>query len=384
MTLRELRCVMVWVVGVLLSIPLFGLSQGTSFPTAWQSKAVPSAFSSSLRFATFPVLANGYLLSHARVVKTQDSPVVFLTSIASGEQRVFPLRIPGVTAVRIEHGAVTTSGRVLLVGSYSRSGQGAAVLHDFATTPGATGIYNFVARLDSIGALEQIFDLGDYTATRVCASADGSFWTVGEVWPEETRAGKPADYPILRHFNSSGTYLGGYVPRSSITRGGGVPNYRANVSNGRLPFLACSDQSVGAYLPRNPSGYTWVEVDLSTGSVTRQIVTNNPAGLLVDGLVAPSAGTIFASFIRGPKASLPEVDASPSSRGQILQMPGIYKLSLGAGKSNWQLVSGSPAGGTTLLGLDGASVVTIAATKSETRPGNSVAPVLSWRLLPAN
>ena len=303
----------------------------------WQHRTL-AAFSFD---RTFPVISNGYLLAHRRVVTSAtQQDAVFVLSLKTAEQRVVRFWLPEASEIRLETAAIRADGSVLLGGSYSPLSQDPTEA-------------TFVAELAPTGEVVARYNLGEYLPERLCATPDGGFWTFGQVFNQENAGG---DYALLRRYSSSGALVQQYFQRS-LLRFGVTLDYRAHARNTAL--LSCGDTSVGAYVGRGtpPSAnvtprFVWFEVNTSTGE-TRTLAVRNPAGgASITGLVLFSEGTAYASYEHGGLFQL----TSTGSTGAWVTVPaadpdGKLPPGLMGDKAN-----GRPTFGV-LLGRDGNSLV---------------------------
>jgi hypothetical protein len=325
----------------------------------WQQYSSQAAFSVSLRNqgVTFPIAGGGYLLSTARVFAPGNAASIVLTLLATGQQISLPFALNSASAIRIEAGAISDSGTVLLAGSYSGSPNGVELLKAFAHAPGVSGIKNFVAEVATTGRVLQTTDLGDYTPERICGSPDGTLWTLGQRWPEEAHKGQPQNYMLIRHYGPSGTLINSYLSRSSVTKGI-TPSYHAKEPSARQAFLACGDSTVAAYVGTAPVGALWVEIDPATQAV--QILrARNPEGAILTGLVLLSPHTAYASF------GTPSPSEKLSASGQ---RSGLFQLVPASTSASWHLVprANSSTVFSILLGRQGSSLVHLLGPKSPT------------------
>lgn len=294
-------------------------------------KALPDAVG---RKGTLPIVSNGYLLSYARTIRSRGSQAIFLTPLRTGKTLALPFWLPGASSIRLDGGAVSSAGDVLLAGSYVRARAGAEA--------------NFVARVDRRGRVLSVKDLGDYTPERLCAAGDGTFWTLGQVWSREKvapSAGGPGDYALLRQYSADGALKGSYLSRSLLPRGV-VLNYRARMPQARSAFLRCGDHSVAAYLGRGTRFFLWTEVNTATGE-DRSWSVRTPPQATMTGLALLGEHTAYASFRPG---GLYRLEMVPSRPARWTPVPAPAAGSAAT-------AGGDRAAASILLGRDGPNLV---------------------------
>ncbi len=144
----------------------FSLAQAqVSLQTPEKQMAVLS--SAFARTRTFPVASNGYLISFSRIGSSGNPNLVVLDSLTTGQEQQLKFSLTGATQTTILDATVVVGPpRVLLVG-YFASAQ-------------SSQNQSFASLMDFSGNVSSTFNLGPYTAERVCGSGDGSFWTFGQ------------------------------------------------------------------------------------------------------------------------------------------------------------------------------------------------------------
>jgi hypothetical protein len=218
-----------------------------------------------------------------------------------------------------------------------------------------------MALMDMSGKIAYLNDLNGYTPERVCSAADGSIWTIGQQWQEESSG---QTYNLVRRYGSDGTLKGTYVPRPILPgialnfhpRGNVFGN---SVNNARL---SCGTESVGVYL--GAPLLVWFEISLNATTAQQWKVL--PLKLVtMTGLELVSSKSVYGSFVTGPE----------NANGAGVRQ--IYKLTLaGNGIATWTPIPGATSvtgGPATLVGRDGTSLVHLMGSQ---RPATN--PVLNW------
>jgi hypothetical protein len=309
-------------------------------------KIFPGAFGNN---RTFPIVSNGYLLSYRRTVIDNNAPVIFVTSLASGQTVQLPFWIPGAWEISLENGSVNSSGHVALAGSYSTSPS------DILSASPDARATNFLAKVDRRGRVVALYDLGQYTAERTCAANDGSVWTFGQVFPMELQHN--LSYNMIRHYSPDGSLLDSYFSRSSLVNR--RIQYHAQREGGIWASLYCGASSIGAYIGSGSGSFLWIEIDPSTGTTETWTVSTTPYPRIL-GMALSSKHSLYAGFGSG----------------------GLYRLSLDSGGSaTWEPASSTLAANTSaptgssfvLLGRDGPSLVYL---MNNPAPGTD--PTLYW------
>lgn len=286
-----------------------------------------------------PEFSNGYLIWFPRQLATTNQTSFLLTNVADNTQRYVELSLDKAAAV-VEDASTTRSGTLLIAGSYVRSGS----------------ISNFLGTLDPVGTYSVSVDLGVYTPERICSTADGTIWTLGQEWSKELAA-EPQDYAMLRSYSGDGTLRNYYLNRSALTVVASISLHRLGPPS--VPaFLSCGDDMVGVYiaLPGSGSGY-WLEVQPSSGTSRSWTVPIIP-DFRITGLTVTSQHIVCASFvgINGDRR--------------------LYSLSLNRhGSANWSELSlkdENPSRFVRLLGSDGDYVVYVKL------PNQSGSPIIYW------
>jgi hypothetical protein len=314
-----------------------------SLPPPWQQKTFVNAF--NLESYSFPQAANGYLWSfrerltdnerHAiRIISLQDERV---TDIPFGPKDAGTLWVNDVTI---------TADHEVLVGGSSSAGDGQ--------------LANFVVKLDFVGNVLGVFDIGSLEPGRVCSDTQGGFWTIGQDKNAET---SNSNYDMLRKYSSAGVLLKSYlasdavysqlVPRSLENKNAYDLNlirrfHDPERSPGNI-FLVCGNSSVGAYISQTK---TWVEVTddrvLQTWTVALPAKSTG-----VTGVVLLNERRVYASMRIFSK----------DGKGDFMR--GLYALQFSQdGTASWATVDGAlmsrasiPEGFARLVGRDGPSLV---------------------------
>jgi len=285
-----------------------------SVAAPWRQVTLQGAFSGG---RTFPILENGYLVAHRRQIARDTNSAVFLTSL-TGQAVSFPVSLPGATTVRVEHASVTPQGHVLLAGAYVTSDNNA---DELAQAP--LDAVNFIAELDMTGKLLSVRNLGNFTPSRVCASQDGSWWALGEVWPDELNG--QTGYATLRQYGPDGTLKGSYLPRSALSQKS--LNLHEHLAGSQYALLRCGTSSIAAYIGSGVPGGNFVFAEVNAAGGNSQIVS-----------VGKTAGSKFPGIITGMALLSPHVVYATFSKG------GLYQLILGQSNTGtWTPVPSSAA-----------------------------------------
>lgn len=337
-----------------------GFAQALPEPRAMHNMpAVLSVFGK----ASFPIASNGYFLSWARTFTPERADALYITSETTAEQTTIPLKVNGATAVRIEHGAVTTAGTVLVAGTLVRDPAGLLRIRNLLDGPHALATtVNFLAEVSPSGALINMIDLGDFTAERICSPGDGTTWLFGQVWSEDFKGRDGLKYDMLRHINSAGSLINSYLPKGAITPGLPV-NYRAKMQDSLAAFVGCNTNSVAVYAGRPGAGFVLEEVDVLTDKEATQKIFNS-SSLAITGFAMLDDGRIFGSFA---KANAP---TSMEAR------PGLYMLTGRRGAERWTYLP-PPNAGTPVFGrLIGTSRNDLVHLRGTTAPKDD--PTVYW------
>ncbi len=257
------------------------------------------------------IYASGYVLQYARSLLARRPDAVLVTNLKDGKRETVPFWIDGAERIQIEAATAQRSGRLLIAGAFVPSAQ-----------PDTTR--NFVFEVDRTGDVRARYDTASYTVERLCASDDGSFWSLGQVWADEPRGG--ASYDLIRHYSPDGKLYGSYLPRSVLPQGIRL-NYHNFPKGVNWAFLSCAGATAVAYLGRsNSPGFLWYEI---TDRGVRQAIVRNPNFVKPSGVIVAADRTTYATFAAGV-----------SSEGY----PGLYKLTFSPEDApHWEVVeSGKP------------------------------------------
>jgi hypothetical protein len=255
-----------------------------------------SAFSAD---RTFPVVSNGYLVSFSRIITPGSPSNVVLTSLTTGEDLRVSLSIPGASKYVLEDAALTPDLRLLAVGSYAKSADGAP--------------QGIVATMDLTGKVISTAQMGRFVASHICAATDGTFWALGQEWERELQPAG-SSYPLLRNYTSEGSLKRSYFPSNELLdprldlRPRGTV-FGPNVTDA---YLACGITSVGVFVGLLDSWH-WFEVQTQTGAAKHW--TMKPVrDYRMTGLALVSERNAYASFVNGTgtgaKRGLYHLDAS--------------------------------------------------------------------------
>jgi hypothetical protein len=187
--------------------------------------------------------------------------------------------------IRLEDVDITPGGHVVIAGSYVRNSDDNTI--------------NFIAEVDALGRIVRITELAGYTPEKICVSAEGSVWSMGQDWEQENVGG---DYDILRHYSRDGSLLHSMLSRSSLRVDMllDLHSYRQRAtSDVGTSGLACSGESAGMYIA---AASLWVQADPNSGRPRRWKVTHISHSM-VTGL-AIAGGKVYASVaMRGTSMS---------------------------------------------------------------------------------
>jgi hypothetical protein len=306
------------------------VAQQEALPSPWQHKPVSLTI---LQDQTIPKIDHGYIIfSRHIIVDTNQREAIYVQSLADGTVRRPSFWLKDSLRVWVNDLAVASSDEILVVGSFTRSKDGAAI--------------NFLVKSDMEGQTLAIIDMGTYEPELTCVAQDGSVWTFGQDWGAE-RSDIP--YFLLRNYSSRGRLLGSYLSSDAL------PPIRLNFSTrlhrmggarGRM-FLQCGQQSVGAYI--GPAS-RWVEIDLADSS-ERVWQVEPPSRAIMTGLALLKRHEVYCSY-----------------RAQnTVFVRGFFKLNLTQPKiATWEPIPGmvqyvdlahSPAPPMSVIGADGSSLV---------------------------
>jgi hypothetical protein len=317
-----------------------GWAQGPT-PAAWKEAIFPAVFTPSGR--SFPRMSNGYFVALPRTLAiNRASATIAVTPSSGGQGLLVPFSLNAASSVaskvRLEDAAVAPSGSLVLAGSYGRPDGPVTVTQGFLTV------------IDLNGAVKSTIPTGDFTPERVCASSDGTFWTLGQ---EEVKEGRQnLKYNMLQHYSIAGTMIGSYLPRSSLHAVRLPMNLHFHEATASVAFLACGPQSVGAYIG---TAATWFEVALPSGNTVQWPITRPSADQLITGIALLGTHAVYATV-----GSL-----TPSAHAEH----GLYQLfyDTPAARAKWQPVSystaavpGNPSNDVRLSGTDNGSLVVVA------------------------
>lgn len=195
-----------WIASVTVAVASMsmGVAHTQSRPTLpepWRRMTLTDTFT---RSRAFPLFSRGYAISFPRVL-TEPADIV-VVSLTTGERQAVRFGGKFASEIRIDSIAVTRDKHLLVAGSYDRAAGAAPI--------------NFATALDFTGRRLATWDLGAYTPERICGAADGTFWTVGQIWSDEDKSvdGSHGEggYGILRHYASDGTLKQSFFDRSVL------------------------------------------------------------------------------------------------------------------------------------------------------------------------
>jgi hypothetical protein len=251
------------------------------------------------------VYANDHLIENLRSLPAKRADAILVTNLQNGQRESVPFWIEGAQQVQIESATMTVSGNLLVAGTFLSSTQ-----RDVTN--------NFISEVNTSGETQARYDTGSYTPERICSSDDGSFWSLGQVWPNEMNVATP--YDLIRHYSVKGDFIASYLPRSALPASARL-NYRNRPKGVNWAFFTCSGVGATAYLGRgNLPGFLWYQV--SDKGVTSAVI-RNPLFVVPTGIAATARG-LYASFGKGV-----------TGEGQ----PGLYELTVSDGEApHWNLV----------------------------------------------
>jgi len=302
---------------------------------------------------TFPVFANGSLLTFPRTITAgRPDKNVVLRTLPGVTQQLIPFWLTNATSILVQDATVTPNNTIVAVGTYSK---------------GDAANINFLSYIDSAaGNISATQDLGNYEASRVCSSADGTIWTLGQSLNPNGTASSASN--LLNHYTASGVLKSSYISRSAFDNS---VQFDFRPHGATVAHLSCGNASVGVYLAwwspnTNQWNYRWTEVLYATGQV--QSVTISGQGIpggRVSGLALLDQGVVYSTYM---------------ATGSTLR--GLYRLAINAssGVASWTTVSvgfgfnGSAANNySELIGRDGAQLVIIRGSTT-----SLAASVLYW------
>jgi hypothetical protein len=316
------------------------LGQSLTPPADWKHRAYPDAFNLDER--TFPIISNGYLVSfRPRIVHPVPSDSIHLDDLATGVSRDIALSAGDGYPGWVNDVVVTPKPKqsVLVAGSVGES-------KDPTNT-------NFLEILDITGRKISSIQLGSYEPYRICATADGTFWSLGTDLKAE-EAGK--SYDVVRNYDSAGRLIGAYLSRQTIPVA--LLNWSRGAQDSDAPAgvtaLQCDQSKVGIYV--GPAK-TWYQISLADHRLASWRI-KLPGGRVVFTGLGFVKNEIYASYrlLPSPNAPSPNV---PFEHG-------VYLLRFGEGlTASWEPLPGTiapysePGSIARLVGSDSESLVYI-------------------------
>lgn len=285
----------------------------------WKQGTYASSFGRSM---SYPVLANGYLLSY-RYPQTASSkpaaPITFkLTSLQTGASQQLSLSLPSKNYV-IEDAEAEPGGGLEAAGVYLAEGASQPTPYLASISPGGGGGY--------------LITLGTFHPDRVCVAPDRTTWVFGHDPVKESDL-PSANYDMMLSFSPSGVQTGHYLPRSTFSTD--VPITLRKGQAGVTALLDCNAEQAGVYVSVHGQA-TWTEVSAATKKATTVPVPITERSRLT-GLAFVAPGSVYASMIAGGTQHL-------------------YKLApLSISSSKWEQVS-TQSNFARLLGKDSNSLV---------------------------
>ncbi len=271
-------------------------------PAPMRKMQFPGAFNPS---RTFPIAANGYLLSFSRTVGPKRAASVVLHSLDTGEERQLAISFAKLPDMILETGVVTLDGRLVFGAARTQgnSREGSIITADLN------------------GNILSIAPLGSYTASHICAAADGTVWTLGQNWADSSQP-VAQQRALLRNYTLTGllksSYLAGAeLPVAALDLRPRGRTYGRAVTDARL---SCGPGAVGVFAAGGGHQY-WYEVTLRTGDTRLWSIAQRPGQARMTGLALISQRTVYASFATRTGAGMRR---------------GLYRLMLaGDGSARW-------------------------------------------------
>jgi len=300
----------------------YGFQQVISLSSPSQTLTLPGAFTWA---RTYPSVANGYLVSFTRSATAGKSNTIFLMSLANSVQHKVSFNVPGSQITILDDVSVSAGGDLIVAGSYATG----------------TSSSHFLDKVSLDGNVLSAVALGDYEATRVCSTADGSTWTLGQ----STSAIVGSDY-LVRRYDATGSLSGSYLSRNSLPRPTAILNLH---SAGKVfgqgavaqSHLACGSASVGVYIgsPEN----LWFEVTVggdahiwplpSSSGLTSLVL--GPPGSVRATIAGLGAATLLLGTTSGTWVPLPDaLQVSAAKLPAVGRFLGVDGLSVVYARGN--------------------------------------------------
>ena len=319
------------------SVHYFANTTATA-PLTPPNRTLPFSFTSIQKGVSIPYFDRGRFIQFINATTQGDTPNVFLYGPSGKRTNEATISVANASSLRLVWVSLDGAGKL--------AASGRASLIDGT-------MFNFITVADLDGKHPQVFGTGDYLATQICSSPDGSLWTIG-TFPQDRIVGSASSYDTLRRYSTNGDLMAHFLPRSDLFRGF---SNASRISSGI--FLRSTDQGVVLYDGVDHLFYTY---DLSTQQLEHwaaaawSLKLETGVDLHPDGFGVCSNGQIYASFGSG----------DPTIGGS-----GLFNLSIKQGNefADWQAVPGTvtkadaqkPAGtGNSffhLLGCDGNDLV---------------------------
>jgi hypothetical protein len=303
---------------LLVALMMSALAHAADVPPGTLSDVSFATFSGAFEWGrTYPVVSNGYLLSFMRINISGPGIPIVVYPLSNQTRQDLSFTSMG-TRTTIADMAVTVNQQLLVAGTYTTvvSSQEASSAH-------------FIAQVDMKGNALNTFNLGQYDAERICATGDGTFWTLGPT--TDSTGTNDANAGMLRHYGSDGTLRQSYLPASSLPNPqGGLNLHAAGTLFGvKYPqaFLGCGPSTVGVYIgaPEN----IWVEVDQATGA-SRQWTVPDSSNVQMTSMVLASKHLAYASVAARGLIALTVDDGGGSSWSAVPEAPGNATPVVGA------------------------------------------------------
>jgi hypothetical protein len=328
--------------------------------------SVPAAFAGADKGMSFPVANAGRLLVFRRTLRAPGDLALKVRAIQTGREWTSAFWIPGASAIRIRAGALTMDGHALVAGLSATTPAGAGRLNELRPpdeSPTESDGLNrdvraFAAEIDDSGHVLKTIDFGTYDVQRLCASDDGTFWTIGRDWTLEQEAEVPTTYHLVRQYSARGEMLNQFLPWHWLGQSPSHDDANGPPFRRSMAFLACGKRSIVAYLAKaGAQGFLVAEFDRASGRTRWRHAVRVP-GLVMTGLAVLEDKSVHATFAT-PVRSRPDGRAALLQRGgdpegDAHSPPGLYALDQNSRPAVWHPVAlAQPGNGAdVLIGTD--------------------------------
>lgn len=278
-----------WAVcGMLFLAAMLPTLADAQLPETLAAPSITKTIAGNVNWGKRQLISNGYIVSFGQAA--QNSVDITLTSLSTRNVDEITLKIGGLIAVT--GAAVVSADMLVATGIYK---------------PATTGLPTpFLAYTDFTGAVKSISDLGMFAPQKVCTTADGNAWVLGQDLEKEaqfysagndiTKVGADSDYDMLRKYAPGGQLIRTQLRRSTIRLSS---KYYSLVTASESSALTCGETSTGVYLSSAFFGVSpaiWFEVQHSDSSTRTFFVHGQPPMARLTGLSLPYQGTLYASF----------------------------------------------------------------------------------------